>query len=134
MRAVEDIAAACERFLGVLEGVGSMIVGSIFGAASEVFEGPGPSESDCAPVNALREFRLCLRGVLCGERRCVLGDAGEDGGLESPVGARAKRVFLIVGGGVLCWKLLFGDRSLLKEEYGLLCAVDRFERRGEYGS
>ena len=42
MRAVEVMAA--ERFLGVLEGVGSMVMGSMVEGRSE-FEG-GPSESE----------------------------------------------------------------------------------------
>lgn len=51
------------------------------------------------------------------------GDDGDDGGEDSCVGGRsAKRaLFAEVGGGVLCWmSRRFGDRSLLKEEYGLL--------------
>jgi hypothetical protein len=116
MRAVEVMAAAWERFLGVFDGVGSMVMGSMVGGASDASEF-GPSESECAPLAALREFEACLRGVLCGDRFCVLGEAGEDGGLESWVGARAKRAFFtVVGGGVLRWKLARGDRSPLKEE------------------
>ncbi len=38
---------------------------------------------------------------VCVEWRRLAGDAGEDGGEESCVGARAKRAFLIVGGGVV---------------------------------
>ena len=44
MRAVEVMAAAWERFRGVLEGVGSMVMGSMVEGRSE-FEG-GPSESE----------------------------------------------------------------------------------------
>ena len=104
MRAVEEMAADC-RFLGVLDGVGSMVTGSMVGGASEV---DGPSESDCAPppVTVLpREWKTCFRGVLwicCwGDRRSLAGEAGEEGGDESCVGCRAKRAFLTVGGGVV---------------------------------
>lgn len=67
-------------------------------------------------------------------RSRLTGDAGEDGGEESWVGARAKRAFFTVGGGVMlrCWWWCWcSSLSLLKEEYGLLCAVLRVDRRGE---
>lgn len=48
----------------------------------------------------------------------------------SCAGARAKRVFFTVGGGVVT-RCAVGERSPLKEEYGLLCAVVRVERRGD---
>ena len=129
MRAVLVMAfalLAAERFLfGVLEGVGSMVMGSMAGAREVGFEEEGPavpSESEVVVVKGLRE---CLRGVLLRFTRC-LGDAGEDGGLDNWIDDRANLAFLVVvGGGVL------GERSLLKLEYGLLCAVERLERRGE---
>lgn len=62
--------------------------------------------------------------------RCLAGDAGEEGGEESCVGARAKRAFFTVAGGVVACSA-FGERSPLNEEYGLLCAVALVERRGE---
>lgn len=71
----------------------------------------GPSESECTPATCER----CFRGVLCSER--LTGEAGDEGGEESCVGARAKRAFFtVVGGGVLCWSGAFGERSALKEE------------------
>ena len=111
MRAVEEMAAAWERFLGVLEGVGSIVVGSMVGAASD--DSDGPSESEAAQLG----LRVCFRGVLVGERRCVRGEAGDEGGLESWVGCRAKRAFFTtVGGGVVRALLVLGEWELLKLE------------------
>lgn len=72
MRAVWLIAAAWDRFLlGVFEGVGSMVIGSMVGGASEV-EGPA-SESECVVVfveglacdcDCDCEWEAVLRGVL----------------------------------------------------------------------
>ena len=110
MRAVEEMAAAWERLRGVLEGVGSIVVGSMVGGASE---SDGPSESEAAPLC----LRACFRGVLVGERRCVRGEAGDEGGLESWVGCRAKRAFFTtVGGGVVRALLVLGEWELLKLE------------------
>lgn len=47
--------------------------------------------------------------------RCRAGDAGEDGGDDSCGGARAKRAFFTVAGGVVT-RCALGDRSPLKEE------------------
>ena len=48
------------------------------------------------------------------------------------MGARANRALLtVVGGVVMCGRWVLGERSPLKEEYGFLCAVLLFERRGE---
>ena len=120
---MEAIAAAV-RFFGVLDGVGSIVMGSIFGSprwADVVFgfAREGLSESDCAPLGPaftpfLCEYGVCLLGVLC---NCLAGDAGDEGGELNCGGARAKRAFLtVVGGGVLCWRLNFGERSPLNEE------------------
>jgi hypothetical protein len=86
MRAVLVMAfalLAAERcLLGVFEGVGSIVMGSMVGAREVDFdeEGPAvPSESEVAVVKFFREY---LRGVLFRFTRC-LGDAGEEGGLDS---------------------------------------------------
>ena len=50
------------RFLGVLEGVGSMVTGSMTGGASEC-ACDWLSESDCA-LPDLRELKTCFLGVL----------------------------------------------------------------------
>ena len=66
MRAAEVIAAD-DRFLGVFEGVGSIVMGSMVGGASvvSVFGCEGLSESDSAPVDTtLRELKTCFLGVL----------------------------------------------------------------------
>lgn len=45
---------------------------------------------------------------------------------------RAKRALLAVGGGVVFRsRFTFGERSLLRVLYGLLCAVVLVERLGE---
>lgn len=136
MRAV-DVTAAC-LFLGVLEGVGSIVLGSMVGGANE-FE--RPSESESVPFAAVVVLRWLengsFLGVLWMERgvRCRAGEVGDEGGEESCVGTLAKRVFLIVGGWIVGGGVpvdwAFGDRWPLNEEYGLLWAVVRVERRGE---
>ena len=122
-----DRLAAC-RFFGVLEGVGSIVTGSMFGSASACreFDGPATSESeDCAPApGALRALPKsccrCFRGVLCNPDR-LTGDAGDEGGDESCVGARANRARFTVAGGVVAplgreCRLALGDLSPLNEE------------------
>lgn len=128
MRAVVWADGACRFLDGVLEGVGSIVTGSI---DSREWEGPPWSESESAPTAILRALTGVLRGVLC--TACLMGEIGEDGGDESCVGARAKRVCFTVGGGVES-RGAPGDRSLLNELYGLLCAELLLDRRGEYGS
>lgn len=67
MRAVEVMAAAL-RFLGVFDGVGSIVTGSMVGGARVLAVGcEGLSESDCAllgPACAFRELNVCFLGVL----------------------------------------------------------------------
>lgn len=108
-------------------------MGSMSGGASEEFA--SVSESDCALVVVLLAVNGPFLGVLCGVM-CLIGDAGDDGGEDSWVGARAKRALFAVVGGVVvrCCGRGPGERSLLKDEYGFLCAVLRLDRRGEYGS
>jgi hypothetical protein len=86
------------------------------GGANEEVEGPASESEWVAVKGLLRECaaEVVLRGVLCS---CFLGDAGDEGGLDSCVGARANLAFFVaVGGGVLRWKVLRGERSLLREE------------------
>lgn len=121
MRAVEA-TLAWRFFFGVLEGVGSMVIGCIVvvGGAVKDCGDDEPSESECAPFAApLEDERRCSRGVLCSCRgeRCWTGDTGDDGGDESCVGARANLVFFTVAGGVLASpRAALGDLSLLKDE------------------
>jgi hypothetical protein len=117
-----------------------MCEGSMDGGASdEEGCGSGSGSELFTPGFTLRaDDNSALLGVFCdccGDFRVRAGDAGEEGGEDSCVGARAKRGRFVVGGGVVLrgTSLFWGERSLFIELYGLLWAVARVERRGEYG-